>query len=297
MSELPPPLGPPVDATVPYVPPAAGLGPRFEVRPPHPTLPVQAAVGAVIVLTVSLLASKYVLDALVRFDWPIVVYVVVLAALGYGPAVAWCVAVSRRWGTGRTARDLGLSVRWSDLGWGPLTWLAGVGCQLAIAAVVLVLDVPISNNTEGIAELQADRAYIVSIVITAVIAAPLVEELVFRGVVLRGLLSRIPAVGAIALQATLFGAAHVDPVRGVGNIGLVLVLSGVGAVFGGAAYLLRRIGATVVAHAIFNGVVMLIVLTGVADDLQDGRGASAVEQGAVVDQADIADPHGGRDPR
>ena len=49
--------------------------------------------------------------------------------------------------------------------------------------------------------------------------------------------------------------------RGTGNIGLVLVLGAVGVVFGGAAYLLRRIGPTILAHAIFNGVVMVIVLT------------------------------------
>ena len=116
--------------------------------------------------------------------------------------------------------------------------------------------------------------------------------------VLRGLLSRLPAVGAVAGQAVLFGAAHVDPVRGAGNVGLVMVLSGVGAVFGGAAYLLRRIGATVIAHAIFNGVVLLIVLSGVADDLRDeSTVASAVEQRAVVDQADLTEPDRGRDPR
>ena len=55
--------------------------------------------------------------------------------------------------------------------------------------------------------------------------------------------------------------AHVDPARGIGNIGLVLVLGAVGVVFGGAAYLLRRIGPTILAHAIFNAVVMVIVLT------------------------------------
>jgi membrane protease YdiL (CAAX protease family) len=298
MNGLPPPLGPPVDTTVAYVRPVAGVRPTFDERSPHPTLPIQAALGAMGVLTASLLASKYVLDALLRFDWPVVVYVVLLAMIGYGPSLVWCAAASRRWATGHTAHDLGLTPRWSDLGWGPVIWLAAVGTQLAVGAIVLVLDVPISSNTERINELQADRTYVVTLVITAVIAAPLVEELVFRGVVLRGLLSRIPAVGAIALQALLFGVAHVDPVRGVGNVGLVFVLSGVGAAFGGAAYLLRRIGPTVVAHAIFNGVVLLIVLSGVADDLRDdSAGISVVEQRLVVDQADLAEPYGSRNPR
>ena len=99
---------------------------------------------------------------------------------------------------------------------------------------------------------------------------------------------------AIGLQAVVFGAAHVDPVFGVGNVGLVMVLSGVGAVFGIAAYLLRRVGPTIVAHAIFNGMVMLIVLSGVADRVGETRGASPEVHGAVVDQAHVAEPHGGR---
>ncbi|MGI9644520.1 MAG: CPBP family intramembrane glutamic endopeptidase [Ilumatobacteraceae bacterium] len=285
MHDLPPPAGPPVDTSVPYVPPAQWhpLPPPNARRAPHPTLPIQAAVGAVVVLTVSLLASKYVLDALVGFEWPVVVYVVLLALVGYGPSLVWCKVASNRWGTGRVGHDLGLTPRWTDLAWGPLVWITAVGCQIVIGVIVLVLDIPVANNTDGITELQADRTYVVSIVITAVIAAPIVEELVFRGLVLRGLLSRMSAVLAVALQAVLFGLAHVDPVRGVGNIGLVLVLTGVGAAFGGAAYLLRRIGPTIVAHAIFNGVVLAIVLSGLADRLEEDAGAAGAPPAASVE--------------
>ncbi len=44
-----------------------------------------------------------------------------------------------------------------------------------------------------------------------------------------------------------------------------MVLSAVGAALGLGAYLLRRIGPTIIAHAIFNGVVLIIVLTGAND--------------------------------
>jgi membrane protease YdiL (CAAX protease family) len=80
--------------------------------------------------------------------------------------------------------------------------------------------------------------------------------------VLRGLRSVLAIAPAIALQAVLFGIAHVDPVRGRGNIGLVLVLTAVGAVLGVAAHKLRRIGPTMLAHGILNAVVMAIVLSG-----------------------------------
>ena len=64
----------------------------------------------------------------------------------------------------------------------------------------------------------------------------------------------------MAVQGAVFGVVHVDPVRGIGNIGLALVLAAVGVAFGGAAYLLRRIGPTIIAHAILNAVVLAIVL-------------------------------------
>ncbi len=272
MTDLPPPDASSLARTgaTPPWPNPSFVRPTFaDPSPAAPTLPLVAAIGAMVVLTASLVASKFILEALVDFEWPLVAYVLLLALTGYGPSVAWCFYASRRWGTRRLSTDIGLTPQWADIGWGPVIWLAALGAQIAMAAIVVGLDVPISSNTDGVTELQADRTYIVSLVITAVIAAPIVEEMVFRGVVLRGFRSCTPVVLAIVLQGVLFGAAHFDPIRGRGNLGLVMVLSGVGIVFGAAAVLLRRIGPTMVAHAIFNGVVLIIVLTGVVDRFQD----------------------------
>ena len=295
------PWGPP---TTPIGVPAE-VGPALAFKPPrpaHPTLPLAAGLGALVVLTLSLLVSKYVLDLIVDFGWPVAVYVFLLAVIGYGPSIAWWWFASGRWGSGDRFGDVGARPRWSDLGWGPLIWLATILVQTFIGAIVLGLDIPLSNNTDDIGELSADRTYAVAIVIAAVIAAPVVEELVFRGLVMRSLLSKLPAVAAIVLQGVLFGVAHIDPVRGIGNTGLALILSGVGISLGTAAYLLRRIGPTVVAHAIFNGVVMILLLTGIRDRLLEDnpdlfeRGASVAEQVAVVDQPHVAEPDGRRDP-
>ena len=296
------PWGPP---TTPIGVPA-GIGPTFEFKPPrapHPTLPLAAGLGALLVLTLSLLVSKYVLDLLVDFEWPVAVYVALLAVVGYGPSIAWWWFASERWGSGDRFRDVGATPRWSDLAWGPLVWLATIVVQVFVGAIVLAFDVPLSNNTDDIGRLSADRTYTVAIVIAAVVAAPLVEELVFRGLVMRSLLSKLPAVIAVGFQGILFGVAHVDPVRGTGNIGLPIILSGVGISLGSAAYLLRRIGPTVVAHAIFNGVVMILLLSGIRDRLlEDDPGrlqqssGSVAEQVAVVDQPHVAEPDSGRDP-
>ncbi len=281
------PLPPPIPGTAVVDRPASP-----PTRPPFvSTLPLAGAVGAVVVLTVSLLVSKFLLDATVEFGWPVAIYVALLAAVGYGPSLWWCWYASRRWGTGRLGADIGLTPRLADIGWGPVIWLGAIGAQIAVGAVVVALDLPFVGNTEGIDEITADRTYVVSLVISAVVAAPIVEEMVFRGVVMRGLRSRLPMVAVVMVQGMLFGVAHVDPVRGSGNVGLVMVLSGVGVAFGVAVALLGRIGPSIVAHAIFNGAVLLLVLTGVADRL-DTESVGNGEEIGVVDESDLAEARG-----
>jgi hypothetical protein len=282
-----------------FVPASTTLAPPAE---PHPSLPVVAAIGALAILLASLVGGRLLIDVLSRFDWPLLVYVGLLTTIGYGPSVAWCWYVSRRWGTRRLSADVGLRFRWSDAGWGPVIWIAALVVQIAVAALIIVFDVPLTSNTERVSDIDADRAYVIALGITAVVAAPLVEEMVFRGVVMRGLRARLGAVATIALQAAFFGAAHFDPVRGTGNIGLVMVLSAVGGAFGLGAYLLRRIGPTILAHAIFNGVVLIIVLTGANDrsDFELGSrpsGAATIAERAVVDQPHVAEPHRDQQPR
>ena len=303
MSQLPPPSTAPAG----WYPDALGNGERYfdgrnwapstpvlEQPEEHPSLPISAALGALVVLMASLVVSKIVVDAVIDREWPLMVYIAISVLLSYGPSVLWGIYVRRRWGAGQLA-SLGWRFRWSDLGWGPLTWLAAIVSQSVLAAVVLIFDIPLSSNIEGAGDFDADRAYLIATLVAAVIAAPVVEEIVFRGLVLRGFLSRMGPVLAIGLQGILFGVAHVDPVRGIGNVGLALVLSGVGITFGAAAYFTHRLGPTVIAHAIFNAVVFTVVLTGVFDDIEPdfGRTATSVPvEYSVVDQAHVPEPGG-----
>jgi membrane protease YdiL (CAAX protease family) len=238
--------------------------PVFEEREAHPDLPLAAALGALGVLLASLLVGR-TLGGVVAEVGPDVLGFAVAVVLGYAPSVVWAWYVMRRWGGGGPA-SVGWRFRWSDLGWGPLTWLAAVASQLVMYGIVVLFHIPLSSNVEDVSDPDITRLYQVLTVLAAVVAAPLVEELVFRGLVLRGFLSRMGPVVAIGLQGLLFGFAHSDPSRGSGNLGLGLVLSAVGIALGTSAYLLRRIGPTIVAHAIFNGVVLAIVLSGLVDD-------------------------------
>jgi uncharacterized protein len=231
-------------------------------RRPHTSLPVTAAWGAVLTLVASLIASRYILEAIARFKWPIFVYVTILAVLGYVPALLWCRYASHRWGTGRFGDDVGMKARWVDTGWGPVTWVACLITEIVVGAIVVGFDIPFTSNVKHVDEIHVDRGYVVSLLVVAVVAAPICEEIVFRGVVMRGLLSRTGAVVAIGLQGVLFGMAHFDPVRGTGNIGLIMVLSAVGCVLGGAAYLVRRLAPTMIAHGMINALAMAIALRG-----------------------------------
>lgn len=233
---------------------------RSEVRPDTPTLDVRAAIGAAVVLLVSLLTSRWLLEWLVPRGWPIAAYTAILVLIGYGPSVAWGIWSSRRWGTGRLVHDLGLRPRWSDLGWGPLVWLAVFGGQIAATAVILLLDIPFASNLDGDSDYFRDRTYVISVLIAAVVAAPIVEEVVFRAVMLRGLRSRMRTSLAIAVQGLVFGAAHFVPSLGLGNFGLLIVLSTVGIILGIAVEKLGRIVPAMIAHGILNAIALTIAL-------------------------------------
>jgi membrane protease YdiL (CAAX protease family) len=127
--------------------------------------------------------------------------------------------------------------------------------------LVLRSGVPFEGNAPDLGDDGGlPASYVVALLLLTVVAAPVVEEIVFRGMVLRALMSTMPVGAAVAVQGVLFGLAHVDPSRGIGNIGLVILLSSVGCVLGGAAVLTRRLAAPMIAHAIVNALAMAIAL-------------------------------------
>lgn len=231
-------------------------------KPPHATVPLAMGVGALLTILVSLIASRYVLDWLSTYRWPIAIYVMIAGLLGYGPVMLFCWWSSRRWGRRSLRQDAGLYARWADLGWGPVTWLCCLAAQIVLGILVLASGMPFTSNTEGIDTIGAERGYVIATLVLAVIAAPVVEEIVFRGIVMKSFLGRMHVVAAIGIQGVVFGFAHFDPVRGTGNIGLVFILSGVGVVLGGAAYLFRRITPVIIAHGILNAIAMTVALLG-----------------------------------
>ena len=83
-----------------------------------------------------------------------------------------------------------------------------------------------------------------------VLFGPLMEEIMFRGIILRGLLSKYTAKKAIIFTAILFGLIHMNPIQIPGAILLGLLFSWI-------YYRTRNIGICIMLHIVANGTTML----------------------------------------
>jgi len=89
-------------------------------------------------------------------------------------------------------------------------------------------------------------------VLMVVALGPFVEELVFRGVILRAAESRVGAAWAIVLQAALFAAYHLTP-------WLIVPSFVLGLACGWLAWQRRSLWPAIALHALYNGVAVAAV--------------------------------------
>jgi len=189
-----------------------------------------------------------------------------VAQLAAATGAAWLVMVaalvfaSRRYGTGHPPHDFvehyGLRFRPIDLVGVP----AGVVGQLAIVPLVYVPLRAIWSDTFSTSELEerardlADKASgwaIVLLVIVVVIGAPLVEELVYRGLLQRSMSARLGVVPGLVIMSIWFALMHPTPVEWPG-------LAIAGALFGAGLALTGRIGPSILTHAAFNATGLIL---------------------------------------
>jgi membrane protease YdiL (CAAX protease family) len=169
-------------------------------------------------------------------------------------------------GTGRVLRDM----RWGFRGWDPLIGLgAGVVGQFVLLPLIYLplqyfvphlsdrLSQPAKHLTGGF-----HGADVAVIAVLTVVVVPVVEELVFRGLALRGFLRAFAGAGralgpALAVVATgaVFGLAHGEALEFLGLMAFGIVLSVL-------AYKFDRLGPSIFAHASFNLVAILVVVHG-----------------------------------
>ncbi len=110
---------------------------------------------------------------------------------------------------------------------------------------------------------KAAVAYGVVIAFSAIVAAPIVEELFFRGMLMRLLRRTMPAALAIVLQGLAFGAYHWVPSLGLtANLKVAIPLAGTGIAFGIVAHREKRLGPTIIAHCVNNIVATQVIVRG-----------------------------------
>lgn len=167
-----------------------------------------------------------------------------------------CWLASRRWGTGNIAHDYGLALAAGDWGWGLLMSLGARVAGAIVAIPFVFFPRLLGNNSDAYGRVAGSWAPFLVFAVVAVVGAPLVEELFFRGLLLRSLTTRLGVALAVIVQALMFGLAHFSPILGLVNITVITVIAAAGIVFGLSAWW-RRVGTSVVAHAAFNLIAVL----------------------------------------
>jgi membrane protease YdiL (CAAX protease family) len=184
-----------------------------------------------VVIPVLLIVFQFLPVILIRLGVPPTIATVLLGAM-----VADALTVAFAWqilcrAPGRSARRLGLGPprRWSDLVLRPI-----VGGVLAMAAIVLASVVyamasggrppPPQRAVEILSGVQDPGLKLLAVAAVG-LAAPLAEEIVFRGVLYRGLEWRLGPASAYVGSAILFSIAHLDLDHALHLFALGLVLA------------------------------------------------------------------------
>ena len=181
-----------------------------------------------------------------------------VALVGWTAFLVAVAIASRRFGTGDLAADLGVAFRPIDLIGVPL----GVATQLAIVPAVYAPlrwawpDTFSGEQLEERAQELADRAggwLSVLLLLIVVVGAPIVEELVYRGLIQRSATTLVGAWPGLVLTSAWFAIIHFSPVEYPG-------LFVAGLMFGVCVVVPGRIGPAIVTHAAFNAAGIFVVL-------------------------------------
>ena len=177
-------------------------------------------------------------------------------ALGamYGAYALALVLVSKYKGRGSLYLDFGLAVR-AKYWW---ALIVGFGLQFALGLLVLPLISLVDNEKQSVVEELRDSsgAKLAVLVITAGLLAPVFEEILFRGLLLRSLQRRLTPELAIAIQALVFAAVHLtDP--SLGTLAVVPALYALGVISGIAAVKVGDLSVSIPLHVGFNLVTLL----------------------------------------
>jgi membrane protease YdiL (CAAX protease family) len=152
---------------------------------------------------------------------------------------------------------------WRSLGWTetrlPVVWcvVCGFGTSLLVALVAVAIRNP--PITGPLIDMMKDRTALILLALFGTTAAPLFEELAFRGFVQPLLVRSLGAIAGIGISAALFGALHFSEYGDSWRPALLIGVSGLA--FGCIRHFTGSTKAAVIAHAVFNGLTFLTLFT------------------------------------
>jgi membrane protease YdiL (CAAX protease family) len=173
--------------------------------------------------------------------------------------VMWILSI--RSGTGSFRRDYGLTI---EIGhwWGIP---AGFGLQIVVVLVtapLLRLLFPEGAPQQGVASITEGTTTVlegIAIVLMVGVAAPVVEEILFRGMLLSRLVRSMRTRWAIVIQALVFAGIHLlDPSAIAALPGLFII----GVVLGYAALRSRNLSLPILIHAGVNLTAAVLLIFG-----------------------------------
>jgi len=165
-----------------------------------------------------------------------------------------------------------LQVKWSDfrstIGATFLRRDVAVGIPLGIASQLVLVNAvnwplarlfPDAFSFEEVSKRASDLVdaahggWVVLLAVVVIVGAPIVEEIVYRGVVQPGLVASWGRTAGIVVTAALFAAIHMQPVEFPGLFAFALVL-------GWARHSTGTIGMSIVTHMAFNATGLALVV-------------------------------------
>jgi membrane protease YdiL (CAAX protease family) len=173
--------------------------------------------------------------------------------------------VARRKGRGSLRADFGLVARLPGGRWttAVLWLLAGVALQLAILPFLqIVVDVHGKAETQDVVEQfkQARGPALVLFAVIVVTVAPVAEELLFRGALLRALQRRMTPAWAVFVSALAFAAVHPLLSPSIGSVIAIPGLFALGLLSAALAIRTGNLSASILLHAGFNLLTAVSVL-------------------------------------
>jgi uncharacterized protein len=205
------------------------------------------AAGFVVPLTMKLLHLDALLEGSQRQAFSILASYALAAAAGLG--VMYLSLESFRPLGDRWFR---FELRWRDVLWG----LGGYWVAIPLVVVISLINQQLwqgqggSNPILEIALQEKDWVAIACFFLTASIAAPVFEELIFRGFLLPALTAYLPVWGAIGVTSLVFAVAHL-------SLSEVLPLATLGIVLGVVYVRSGNLFASMLLHSVWNAGTLL----------------------------------------